>query len=312
METNIDKNDVYYDELISLITGNTNISSQYVIFQNCDDEYYAINVAKVEELIQNKNIDMVKSTNSDMLTLGVTKIREHLAVLVNFDDWIGTKIKPSDKLSLIILCKYSSTRLGLIVKNVIGIQSIELDSMFNGTQRDDKVAYAVQITVNGEKKLCNIFDFDQITMDIYPNIITMNQNLVEDMKIETDLVSEKKVLIAEDSILIQTHIKSLLDKMNLKYQMFDNGATLLEYLNESNPDDIGLIITDIEMPVMDGIDLLNKINESKKFKDIPLMAHTNMSNSAISTNILNLGVLSIVDKLDLSKLRSGILKYCRK
>ena len=312
MKKTIDKNDVYYDELISLITGNTNISSQYVIFQNCDDEYYAVNVAKVEELIQNKNIDIVKSTNSDMLTLGVSKIRDNLAVLVNFDDWIGTTIKPSDKLSLIILCKYSSTRLGLIVKNVIGIQSIELDAMFNGTQRDDKIAYAVQITVNGEKKLCNIFDFDQITMDIYPNIITMNQNLVEDMQIETDVVSEKNILIAEDSILIQTQMKSLLEKMNLKFQMFDNGSTLLEYLHNTNVDDIGLIITDIEMPVMDGVELLKNINEVKKFKDIPLIAHTNMSNIAISTNIINLGVLSIVDKLDLSKLRTAIINYCRK
>ena len=311
MKTNLDANDVYYDELISLITGNANISSQYVIFQNCDDEYYAINVAKVEELIQNKNIDIVKSTNSDMLTLGVTNIRGNLAVLINFDDWIGTTIKADDKLSLIILCKYSSTRLGLIVKNVIGIQSIELDSMFNGTQRDKKIAYAVQITVNGEKKLCNIFDFDQITMDIYPNIIIMNQSLVEEMQIETDIVSQKDILVAEDSILIQTHIKSLLDKMNLKYQMFDNGATLLEHLNNVNIDDIGLIITDIEMPVMDGIDLLNNLNDSKKFKDIPLVAHTNMSNSAISENILNLGVLTIVDKLDLAKLRLAIEKYCR-
>jgi len=312
MKTNLDTNDVYYDELISLITGNANISSQYVIFQNCDDEYYAVNVAKVEELIQNKNIDIVKSTNSDMLTLGVTNIRDNLAVLVNFDDWIGTTIKPTDKLSLIILCKYSSTRLGLIVKNVIGIQSIELDSMFNGTQRDKKIAYAVQIIVNGEKKLCNIFDFDQITMDIYPNIITMNQSLVEEMQIETNIISTKKILIAEDSILIQTHIKSLLDKMNLKYQMFDNGATLLDALKNIDPDDIGLIITDIEMPIMDGIDLLNNLKELEEFKDIPLVAHTNMSNSAISENILNLGVLTIVDKLDLSKLRVAIELYCRK
>ncbi len=312
MKTNLDTNDVYYDELISLITGNANISSQYVIFQNCDDEYYAVNVAKVEELIQNKNIDIVKSTNSDMLTLGVTNIRDNLAVLVNFDDWIGTTIKPTDKLSLIILCKYSSTRLGLIVKNVIGIQSIELDSMFNGTQRDKKIAYAVQIIVNGEKKLCNIFDFDQITMDIYPNIITMNQSLVEEMQIETNIISTKKILIAEDSILIQTHIKSLLDKMNLKYQMFDNGATLLDALKNIDPDNIGLIITDIEMPIMDGIDLLNNLKELEEFKDIPLVAHTNMSNSAISENILNLGVLTIVDKLDLSKLRVAIELYCRK
>ena len=152
------KYDVYYDELINLISGDMNISSQYVVFLTTSGEYYAINVAKVEELIQDKNIEVVKSTDSDDLTVGVTKIREHLCVLLNFDRWIGHKYTAQDEFSIIILCKYSSARLGLLVKDVIGIQRIEVDALFNGTQRDKKIAYAVEVSISGEKKLCNIFD----------------------------------------------------------------------------------------------------------------------------------------------------------
>jgi len=312
MKKTISDNEIYYDELINLITGNTNISSQYVIFENIEGEYYAVNVAKVEELIQNKNIKLIKSSNSDNLTLGVSKIREHLTVLLNFDTWIGTPIDDESKLSLIILCKYSSTRLGLLVKNVLGIQSIELDSMFNGTQRDKKISYSAQIMVNGEKQLCNIFDFDQLTMDIYPNILLMNETLVEELQISTNEISSKIILIAEDSILIQKQIKSLLEKMNLHYQIFDNGAALYNYLLYNDIEDIALIITDIEMPIMDGIELLHKIHENKKFINIPILAHTNMSNSAIKTHILDLGVLSIVEKLDLGVLKTDILKYIKR
>jgi two-component system chemotaxis response regulator CheV len=306
-----DQNDIYYDELITLITGSTNISSQYVIFLTSSGEYYAINVAKVEELIRNKNIDIVKSTDSDTLTLGVTKIRENLCVLLKFDDWIGSEIKNDEHLSIVILCKYSTSRLGLIVKDVIGIQRIELDALFNGTQRDKKIAYAVEIIVNGEKKLCNIFDFDQLTMDIYPNIITMNENLVKEMQIETQIITQKYILIAEDSLLIQKQIRLLLDKMNLHYQLFDNGKTLYNYLLTNDPDNVSLIVTDIEMPIMDGMELINEISKNSKFDDIPIIAHTNMSNSAIASNILELGVLDIVDKLNLSNLKDSIIKYCR-
>ena len=313
MKTKVtNSNDVYYDELISLITGNTNISSQYVIFENGEGEYYAINVAKVEELIQNKNIDIIKSSSSDELTLGVAKIRDHLSVLLYFDKWIGSSVQSYDKLSLIILCKYSSTRLGLIVKNVIGIQSIELDEMFNGTQRDEKIAYAAQIMVNGKKQLCNIFDFDQLTMDIYPNILTINETLVEELQLDTSCITNKIILVAEDSILIQKQMKLLLDKLQLHYQLFDNGASLYKYLSENDPNAIAMIITDIEMPVMDGIELLNKIYLNKKYKDIPILAHTNMSNSAIASHILDLGVLDIVDKLDLGMLKAKIQEHIRK
>ena len=305
------KYDVYYDELINLISGDMNISSQYVVFLTTSGEYYAINVAKVEELIQNKNIEVVKSTDSDDLTIGVTKIREHLCVLLNFDRWIGHKYTAQDEFSIIILCKYSSARLGLLVKDVIGIQRIEVDALFNGTQRDKKIAYAVEVLINGEKKLCNIFDFDQLTMDIYPNILTMNENLVEEMQIETDVVTQKYILVAEDSSLIQKQIKSLLEKMGLHYHIFDNGEMLYNYLKTVDVKKVSLIVTDIEMPVMDGIELIEKLSSDSSLNEIPIIAHTNMSNSTIATNILELGVLDIVDKLNLSNLKESILKYCR-
>ncbi|MEA3289791.1 MAG: response regulator [Campylobacterota bacterium] len=306
---NNDKHDIYYNELLNLISGDMNISSQYVIFETCSGEYYGINVAKVEELIQNKNIDIIKSSNSETLTKGVSKIRGNMAVLLNFDDWIGSPIDDETELKIIILCKYSQSRLGLLVKKVIGIQRIHLDALFNGTQRDDKIAYAVEVTVDGKKKMCNIFDFDQITMDIYPNILTMNEALVDDMKIQTNEITKKLILVAEDSTLIQNQIKKLLDKLNLNYHIFDNGKLLFDYLCTNEHDPVALIITDIEMPVMDGMELIKQIKIHSKFDQIPLIAHTNMSNSAIATNILECGALDIVDKLDLSNLKQAIEKY---
>lgn len=305
------KYEIYYDELINLISGDINISSQYVIFTTCEGEYYGINVAKVEELIQNKNIEIVKSSNDDKLTLGVAKIRGNMSVLLRFDDWIGSQTTSADKFSLILLCKYSSSRLGLLVNSVVGIQRIELDALFNGTQRDAKVAYAVEISVNGSKKMCNILDFDQLTMDIYPNIIQMNENLVEELQIQTARATEKQILIAEDSMLIQDQIKALLQKMNLDFKLFDNGLTLLDFLKTTQAEDIGLIITDIEMPIMDGIELIKEIKQNTEYENIPLIAHTNMSNSAIATNIKKLGTLEIVDKLNLLNLKDSIERNCR-
>lgn len=302
--------DVYYDELITLISGNMNISTQYVIFTTSEDEYYAINVAKVEELIPNKKIELIKSTDGDMLTLGVAKIRDNMAVLLSFDAWIGVE-SDLHTLELIILCKYSSSHLGLLVKNVIGIQQIELDKLFNGTQRDTKITYTVEITVHGEKKMCNIFDFDKLTTDIYPNILQMNKTLIEDMQIEAKPLTKKTILIAEDSMLIQQYIKSLLQKMNVTYIFFDNGQKLLDRLALLDPEDVSLIITDIEMPVLDGIGLIKHLKSNSSYREIPLVVHTNMSNHAIAENIHKLGVVDIVNKLDLNLLKIAIEKCVR-
>ncbi|MEA3315506.1 MAG: response regulator [Campylobacterota bacterium] len=311
MKTSLNNNQVYYDELIELIIGKTNISSQYLIFQNYNDEFYAINVAKVEELIQNKNIEIIESSDSDNLTLGVSKIRENIVVIVNFDDWLGIDISNHKRFPLIIISKYSDIRIGLCVKNVIGIQTIELNNMFEGTQRDKKISYSAEINVNGEKKLCNIFDFDQLTMDIYPNILTLNKDILKDIEIPKEPLKENKILIAEDSILIQNQIEKLIDKMDIPYQIFNNGALLIKFLENTDINNIGLIITDIEMPVMDGIELLNILYKNKKYNTIPIIAHTNMSTNAISKDVLDLGVLEIVDKLNLNNLKNSILKNMR-
>lgn len=306
MKINLDNNKVYYDELIELITGKANISTQYLIFQNYNDEFYAINVAKVEELIQNKNIEIIKSSDSDTLTLGVAKVRDNIVIMVNFDDWLGINVD-NNNFPLIIISKYSDIRIGLCIKNVIGIQIIELDKMFEGTKRDKKISYSAEINVQGEKKLCNIFDFDELTMDIYPNLLSMNEDILKDIKIPEKPFSQKIILIAEDSSLIQKQMENLIKKIGIPYKIFNNGELLINFLKDTDINKIGLIITDMEMPVMNGIELLNILHNDNIYSSIPTIVHTNMSNNSISTDVLKLGAIEIVDKLNLDKLKNSIL-----
>lgn len=306
MKINLDNNKVYYDELIELITGKANISTQYLIFQNYNDEFYAINVAKVEELIQNKNIEIIKSSDSDTLTLGVAKVRDNIVIMVNFDDWLGINVE-NNNFPLIIISKYSDIRIGICIKNVIGIQIIELDKMFEGTKRDKKISYSAEINVQGEKKLCNIFDFDELTMDIYPNLLSMNEDILKDIKIPEKPFSQKIILIAEDSSLIQKQMENLIKKIGIPYKIFNNGELLINFLKDTDINKIGLIITDMEMPVMNGIELLNILHNDNRYNSIPTIVHTNMSNNSISTDVLKLGAIEIVDKLNLDKLKNSIL-----
>ena len=151
IETIEEENELQNDELIRLVTGNANISSQYVIFQNIRDDYYAINVAKVDELIMNKNLNILKSTQKDSLIQGVAKIREHMITIVNFDRWLGLEEADEKEYKLIMLCHYSNKRLGLIIKKVVGIQSIDIESLSQASHKDDKTAYIIELQNNQEK-----------------------------------------------------------------------------------------------------------------------------------------------------------------
>jgi len=310
MNTQINQDEVYEDELIRLVSSNSDTSSQYVIFQNINDDIFAINVAKVEELIQNKNLTVSKSTTKDSIIYGVTKIRDNMITLVDFDRWLGSQsLSSSDTHKLIILCNYANKRMGIVIKNVVGIQSIDSSSMYLGSDIDEKTAYIAELTL-GKKVLCNIFDSDRLVTDIFPSILESNKKNIENSNISS--VSNKLILIAEDSKLIQIPMGRSLSKLNYKYEIYDNGKLMLDRLYELDPSEVGLIISDIEMPVMDGMEMLEKIYNNEIYNKIPIIVNTNMANSAIVKKAQEFGVLEVVKKLDLYSLNKLTQEYCLK
>jgi two-component system chemotaxis response regulator CheV len=306
------KYDLQDDELVKLVSSNANTSSQYVIFTNALDELYGINVAKVEELIMNKEISITRDAQKkDSNSLGVSKIRDNIVTMLNFDDWLGTPEYQDDDLRLIILTNYSNVRLGLIIKSVVGIQSFDADT-FDKNERDEKTIFIVETSINGEKRLCKIFDSDRLIMDVFPQAEQNHKDSVKQIdKSDNIKHTNKLILFAEDSILIQKHIVNLLENFDYKYEVFENGKGLLDRLGEINNDDIGIIITDVEMPVMDGMTLMKEIKNSPEYSQIPVVVNTNMANNAIVSNSLELGAKEVIKKLDMQALFNAIKQYAR-
>jgi two-component system chemotaxis response regulator CheV len=313
MQEDNNKYDLEDDELIRLVSSNANTSSQYVIFTNAQNELYGINVAKVEELIMNKGISITKDAqqNIDSSSLGVSKIRGNLVTMINFDDWLGNKDYTDEDLRLIILTNYSNARLGMIIKSVVGIQSFEAEN-FNKSDRDEKTTFIVETNMNGEKRLCKIFDSDRLLMDIFNKSEDKYREDVDKIdKNHNQRFTDKMILFAEDSILIQKHMRNLLDNFEYRYEVFENGKGLLDRLNNIDLDDIGLIITDIEMPVMDGITMMKEIQKNEKYSQIPIVVNTNMANNAIISSSMEYGAKDVVKKLDMQALFDAIKNYTR-
>lgn len=304
------KSEIYEDELIRLVSSSSDTSTQYVIFRNMEDDLFAINVAKVEELIQNKDLTISKGTDKDSIIKCVAKIRDNMITLIDFDKWLDPSVSSDESThELIILCHYSEKRMGIIIKNVVGIQSIESSSMYLGSTKDEKTAYIAELNM-AKKTLCNIFNSDRLLMDVFPDIQESSNTSINSIK-GSD-VSKRLILVAEDSRLVQVPLGKLLSKSNYKYEMYENGELLLDRLFKMNPEDIGLIIADIEMPVMDGMEMLGHIQDNTAYRNIPIIVHTNMANNAIQKRAKELGAVAIAKKLDLTSLNSLIEKYSLK
>lgn len=308
MEYN-EQQDIEDIDLLELIMADSNASNQYLVFNGSNGECYAINVSKVVEILIYKDLEMVKNGASDSLVQATAQIRDTIATIINFDEWFGNKILDDSEYEYIILAGFGGHSLGIMIPSVEYIINIDSSNMKDNSKNNPKTNCISKIKINQEEKLCTIFDCDKLLTDIFED--TLETNDIDKIENNYNLKSDKTIFFADDSRFIRQMVQSLFEKFHLKYKLFENGKDLLDELKQTRVDDIALIITDVEMPVMDGFNLLKEIKSLEIYEDVNKIVHTNLSNFIIEKSLYELGISKIIGKIDMRELISGISKYIK-
>lgn len=297
-----------YDDidLFELIYADSSSTNQYLIFEGSNSEIYAMNVSKIVEILTYKDLNMVKNQDSSIIR-GTAKIRDEIATIINFDEWFENEVLPDEEYEYIIFAGFGGHNLGIMIKNVEYLVTIDSSNMKDNSMNNPKTNFISEIKLHNENKLCTIFDCDKLLLDTFKDIA--HQNEISGINLDTKVSSQQVVLFADDSSYIRKMVSSLFDKLGVKGYIFENGQDLLNKLTTMNPEDVALIVTDLEMPVMDGFNLIRSINEIDRFDAINIIVHTNMSNFITSNSLIELGVDEVINKIDMEALAKAIVKY---
>lgn len=243
-------------------------------------ELYGINVAKVREIMV---ADTVKSIpHSHEAVEGIFKPRDILLTVIDLPKYLTGRESERNTRDLFIITNFNKTHIAFRVHSVVGISRISWQNI----QKPDKtITYGDEGVATGiaqcEDKLVTILDFEKIVADIAPETgIQMS---------EIDSLGkrnrrENRIILAEDSVLLSKMIKEALAKAGYNnIAAFNNGKEAWDYLNSIRDDDdfydqVSLIITDIEMPEMDGHRLTKLVKEDVKMKEIPLIIFSSLIN----------------------------------
>ncbi len=305
--------ELYEDEdeidLVKLVSTNANDANQYLLFLGSDGQYYAKNVSKIEELVIFKDLNIVHN-NDHNLIIGTADVRGEMLTLVNFDAWIGSKVLSDVEYELVIIVSFGEYKFGLVVKEVEYITTIETSNMQDSSSGNSKSTFISKVMVGKKEVLCTIIDSDKIILDVFgdkKDKISMDLDLLSH-----NIESNKIVFFADDSSLVRNIIHKTCSKLGVKHQIFDNGKKLLYELHKADKDDIGLIVTDIEMPVMNGKEVVTILRSSEKYDDINIIVFTNMSNSIMEEELFKIGATKVVTKIDIKALAKTIAQYIKK
>ena len=293
-------------DLLELVSVNTNSSEQYLIFNGSNDEFYGINISKVRELMVYKDLNIVKNNQQDSYITATAQIRDEMFTLVNFDKWFGNEVLEDKDYELVILAGFGGKELGIIIKSVEHIVSINLQGINDYSVNNLNTNFISKIKISTQEKLCTIFDGDKMLLNVFDDISTKYTHNSSLKQIDN---SDKYVLFADDSKYIRKLVTTLFDSLQLKYKVFENGLDLLNELKDMDTNEIGLVITDLEMPVMNGKNLIKNIKDLEDYDDINIIVHTNMSNDILINTLLDIGASDVVSKINIPKLSEYIKKH---
>jgi len=279
---------------------------QLAVFYTGQESVYAINIAKIKAFIITEEVDISDTpTDYDVVT-GIATIRGEPITLINLDTWLGQEPLDIKDYKLIIFCEFNNHQMGFLVKDVINIIEKTTEELNKNDEKNPKITYTTYVDVKGEPKLCTVFNAEQLLVDIG----WMDDGAAQlEKHVDKQVDPSRKILIAEDSKVAREVLIAFMKKINANYEIFENGTDLITRLNYIDPNSVGLILTDIEMPDTDGYQVAKYIKESSNLAHIPIIVNSSMTTKAVKDKMKAIGVDDFVGKSDLKGLYKAVLEY---
>lgn len=243
------------------------------------EQSFGINIAKVTEIMNYE--PMVPVPDSHPAFEGVFTPRDKVISVINLHT-ILNKESPDPEHDLLIICHFNTKDVGFHVSSVKGIQRISWEDIEKPPAMSGDGTNNIATGIAKFKdRIVLILDFEKIVSDMDPTSAFDTTG----MTVTSDDKSAKHIVIAEDSPFLNTLIVKTLHDAGYKNVIhFDNGKDAWDYVNAHKDlggnilNEISCVISDIEMPKMDGHRLTKQIKEDPVLKAIPVYLFSSLIN----------------------------------
>jgi len=278
---------------------------------------YGINIAKVKEIIKYPNL--IKIPSKDSLIEGIYNLRGEVIPIVSLAKWLGINEPPNIKTKKVIITIFNNITVGFIVHDAKRIRRISWryvkpPSEVLRHQYGNKIVGTINLD---EEHVMIILDFESICEEL--GIFSEEDvNRIKDVALQGAKEKKKKakILIADDSATARKIIKTAVEPIAEKIIEAKDGQEAWDILNKLYEETGGkieeavdIIITDVEMPNMDGYRFTKLVKEDERFKKIPVIMNTSLSGSANLQKAKEVGVDDFCTKFIAEEFTKAVLKH---
>ncbi len=279
---------------------------ELLLFRLNGRQRFGINVFKVREVLQCPQLTVMPKLHP--YVRGVAHIRGNTISVIDLS--MATGGRPIADLSkcFIIIAEYNRSVQGFLVGSVERIINMNWESILPPPKGAGRYNYMTAVTeVDGE--LVEILDVEKILDEISP----VNTEVSKDLVVESDKHNPhgRPVLVADDSSVARKQVERALNTIGVKCILAKDGKDALNMLNDmakKGPieDQVALVISDIEMPEMDGYTLTAEIRNNPALRGLHIILHTSLSGVFNQAMVQKVGANNFIAKFNPDELAKAV------
>ena len=266
-------------------------------------ELYGINVFKVREIVAMPQITAM--AGSPQHVMGVVNLRGQVIPVIDLSSVIGRV--PKTGLNIILVTEYVRTTQAFAVESVEDIVRLDWSQVLSAEMSHTDGMVTSIARLDGEvdnSRLAQVLDVETILRKLMPSeeVNLDAESLGGMVKLRPGTV----ILAADDSVVARSLIEQGLAALGVPFIMSKTGkeawdklqeiAVQAEAEGETVHDRVALVLTDLEMPEMDGFTLTRNIKQDKRFNDIPVVIHSSLTGAANEDHVHRVGADGYVPK----------------
>ncbi|AEF04222.1 chemotaxis protein CheV [Alteromonas sp. KS69] len=283
---------------------------ELLLFRLNGRQRFGINVFKVREVLQCPPLTSMPKLNS--LVRGVAHIRGQTISVIDLSMATGGKRIEDLSNAFIVIAEYNRSVQGFLVGAVERIINTNWDAIMPPPQGTGRASYLTAVT-EVENELIEILDVEKILNEISPLNAEVSADVAEGLT--TEGKEDKIIFIADDSAVARNQVKKALTSLGLEIELAKNGLEALNRLKEIAEEygditkRIGVLVSDIEMPEMDGYTLTAEIKNTPELQKLHVVLHTSLSGVFNQAMVQKVGADDFIAKFHPDELATAVQKW---
>jgi len=286
---------------------------ELLLFRLNGRQRFGINVFKVREVLQCPPLTSMPKLNT--LVRGVAHIRGQTISVIDLSMATGGRRIEDLSNAFIVIAEYNRSVQGFLVGAVERIINTNWDAIMPPPQGTGRASYLTAVT-EVENELIEILDVEKILNEISPLNADVSADVAEGLT--TEGKEDKIIFIADDSAVARNQVKKALTTLGLEIELAKNGLEALNRLKEIAEEygdvtnRVGVLVSDIEMPEMDGYTLTAEIKNTPQLQKLHVVLHTSLSGVFNQAMVQKVGADDFIAKFHPDELATAVQKWLMK